>query len=159
MKNLKRTFFILFLITTSCDQLIIKKEHRDTIRNEEWIKLHRSEVEEPPLFITCEDITETDSMYCFQQTLIQHINNHINKEVLLVSENITDTLWITLLINQEGVIHIEEYELSEFLAEQLPNFNTLLHNSITTLPTLQPAHIRGVPVNVSYRLPVVLNTN
>lgn len=159
MKNLKRIFFLLFLTAISCDQLIVKKESRDDIRKEEWNKLHRSEVEEPPLFRTCADASETEGMYCFQQTLTQHIHNYINKEVILVSENITDTLWISLLINTEGTIIIEDYELPEFLSEQLPDFKTLLNNSITALPKLEPAHLRGVPVNVRYRLPVVLNTN
>ncbi|MFL1894908.1 hypothetical protein ACJRPK_04340 [Aquimarina sp. 2-A2] len=159
MKNHQRILLLLLLTSFSCDQLIVKREHRDDIKEEEWHKLNRSEVDEPPLFKTCADEPEIDGMQCFQQTLTQHIHNYINKDVLLVSENITDTLWVSLLVNTNGTIIIENYELPEFLSEQLPDLESLLTASVSSLPTVEPAHLRGVPVNVRYRLPVVLNTN
>ncbi|KAA1244057.1 hypothetical protein [Aquimarina sp. RZ0] len=143
----------------SCDTIIVKKESREAILKEKWKEIDKNEVGEPPLFTSCENMSQEKLQECFNSIIIDHIGSFITEKTILVKENISDTIWLSLLIDKKGDIILEDFQIPEYLKKQVPDFKDLIDKGINTLPALKPAHKRGYPTNAKYRLPIILRSN
>ena len=146
--------FIFTLSVVSCAEIVPKKENKERIVEEEWQKISKTEVDEPPLFNNC--LTEEDAELCFQQTITNHIKNHLEAQNLQLNQSINDTIWVPILITKEGEIKLETINVPESISVQIDNFPALIKESLTSLPPLKPAHTRGTEVSVKYQLPIII---
>ncbi|WP_130285555.1 hypothetical protein [Aquimarina brevivitae] len=156
---MKWSYFLAILCTLtllSCN-LIPKKEKKQQILDEEWQKIATNEVEEPPLFENCSTTTEAALERCFQRTITNHIKSYLESQNLAVTESINDTVWVPILITKEAEVLIKEMKVPASIQQQIPNFATLLGESIKTLPPVKPAHTRGTEVSTQYRLPIIIS--
>ncbi len=148
---------ILIFTLFSCDQFVLKKEHKNDIVKESLNKLNWSEVEQPPLFDNCTLKPEEKLEQCFQNTITKHIYNDLIKHHIIVSQAINDTIWVPLRITNTGEIILEDFTLSSTIEKQIPDLKNWLKSSLQSLPQVKPAHTRGTPVTTVYKLPLVLH--
>lgn len=151
-------YTILVITLWSCDQFtLVKKEKKEDIIEEEWEKIDKNAIEEPPLFAVCTMVSESKQDSCFAYQLYHHIENSLKNESLFYqSSNKTDTLYINLLIDKNASITYEDFKLPPYLKNKYPDFKLKLNEGIKALPKLLPATKRGVPTNIKYRLPILI---
>lgn len=158
MKNL--TIFILILSFVSCDYFDKKKVNSQDIVNEELQTFNWKDVDEYPSFQACESSnSKQESKQCFEITLITHITNRLRKETIVVTENVEDTVMIKFHISETGDLSVLDIKNKETTKEQIPNLDTLLLNSLDSLPKIFPAIKRGQQVKTEFTLPIVIQVN
>lgn len=151
--------FILTLILYSCDDLIEKKDKQEDVLKEKWSSIDTTQVEEPPLFEKCKHDSGEGVQNCFHKTIRDHISNYLSDRTITIKESINDTIWVPILITKNDKIVLENFVLPKVIQSQIPDFKDLLEESIQSLPKVEAAHTRGVPVNARYKLPLVISIN
>ena len=158
MKQL--TVFILLLCLYSCDYFDKKKVNSQDIVNEELQTFNWNDVDEYPSFKTCESLSsKQESKQCFETTLITHITNKLSDEIIVVTENVEDTVMIKFHISETGNLSVLNIKNKEITKEQIPNLDSLLLNSLDSLPKIFPAIKRGQQVKTEFTLPIVIQVN
>jgi hypothetical protein len=77
----------------------------------------------------------------------------------LMADDVEDTLYMDFLVDLEGTITVLDIEQNREVADQIPEFNGVITQSLKSLPPVAPALKRGIPVNAKFRIPLILNTN
>jgi hypothetical protein len=158
MKNL--TIFIFILSLSSCEYFDKKKVNSQDIVNEELQTFNWNDVDEYPSFKVCESLSsKQESKHCFETTLITHITNRLSKEVIVVTENVEDTVMIKFHISETGNLSVLNIKNKETTKVQIPNLESLLLNSLDSLPKIFPAIKRGQQVKTEFTLPIVIQVN
>jgi len=158
MKYLK--VFILIVCLSSCDYFDKKKVNTQDIVNEELQTFNWNDVDEYPSFTVCESSSsKQESKQCFETTLITHITNRLTKETIVVTENVEDTVMIKFHISETGNLSVLNIKNKEITKEQIPNLDSLLLNSLDSLPKIFPAIKRGQQVKTEFTLPIVIQVN
>ena len=158
MKQL--TVFILLLCLYSCDYFDKKKVNTQDIVNEELQTFNWNDVDEYPSFKTCESLSsKQESKQCFETTLITHITNKLSDEIIVVTENVEDTVVIKFHISETGNLSVLNIKNKETTKEQIPNLDSLLLKSLDSLPRIFPAIKRGQQVKTEFTLPIVIQMN
>jgi hypothetical protein len=158
MKNL--AIFILFLCLTSCDYFDKKKVNSQDIVSEELKTFNWNDVDEYPSFQACESLTSKhESKQCFESAIITHITNKLGDEIIVVTEEIADTVVIKFHITETGDISVLNIKNNETTKEQIPNLEELLTNTLNTLPKIFPAIKRGQQVKTEFTLPIIIQVN
>lgn len=158
MKNL--TIFILILCLSSCDYFDKKKVNSQDIVNEELETFNWKDVDEYPSFQVCEtSSSKQESKQCFETTLISHITANLSNEIIVVTENVEDTIMINFHISETGNLSVLNIKNKEATKEQIPNLDNLLTTSLDSLPKIFPAIKRGQQVKTEFTLPIVIKVN
>ncbi|MDH7448006.1 hypothetical protein [Aquimarina sp. 2201CG14-23] len=149
--------YVLIFATYSCDNIVVKKESKETFIEKKWAEIDTNDVEQPPLFKACKFVSEEELESCFRNTITQRIMGHLSDQTIVVNEAINDTVWIPLIITNKGKITLDNFTLPEIITSQIPDFTYLIEESIDNLPKVAPAHTRGTPVTTRYKLPLVIS--
>ena len=158
MKYLK--LILVLLCITSCDYFDKKKVYPEDIIDEELKTFNWNEVDEYPNFSSCNSAsTKIEREQCFQYTITKQITSYLNKKVIVVTEEVNDTILIKFLISETGTISIQQLESDSITKIQIPNIDILLENSLANLPKILPAIKRGQQVKTEFKLPVVVKVN
>jgi hypothetical protein len=148
------------LCLCSCDYFDKKKVNSQDIVNEELQTFNWNDVDEYPSFKSCESSnSKQESKQCFETTLITHITNKLSDEVIVVTENVEDTVVIKFHISETGNLSVLDIKNKETTIEQIPNLDSLLLKSLDSLPTIFPAIKRGQQVKTEFTLPIVIQVN
>ncbi|WP_046755201.1 hypothetical protein [Kordia jejudonensis] len=156
MKHLWK-YGLLLLVCTSCEYInstIVKEE---TIVAEEKKSINLDTVDEFPSFESCDHLEKEAQKDCFFQTLTDQIYERLSVSNLVVSKNIHDTIQVSLHIDTLGIIQIEKIQKSSLTSAQLPALDSILHESINSLPKAYPANKRGIQVATKFILPIILH--
>jgi hypothetical protein len=158
MKHLYLLFGFLLLV--SCNYFDVKKTTSDAILNEELKTFNWSDVDEYPSFASCnDDVSKEDKKRCFQNTLTAIITNKIQRDTIVVSQNIDDTIFIKFQISETGNLTFIDAKVDSITLQEIPNINQLLTNSLDSLPKIYPAIKRGQQVKTAFTLPVIIQVN
>jgi len=157
---IKRIYYIsIFIcILCSCDNLIDKKENSEKILEDKWSEIDKNQVDKPPSFDACIDEPE-ESDICFQTIITQHIKTYLAANIISVKESINDTIWVPLLITKDKKIILEDFTVPSIITSQIEDFDSILAESIKSLPAVKPAIVRSTPVTTRYKLPIVIHMN
>ncbi|MEX2380404.1 MAG: hypothetical protein WD530_06655 [Vicingaceae bacterium] len=158
---MKRCVFLLFLavLWSSCDTFLNQKKTSEEFLEEELKTITWDEVDTYPLFPDCDEReSKTTQQRCFETTLHKHLNSFIKNQELVSNEVIDDTLLIQLSISKESEVVITEISGDSLTFETFPELQDQLYKSIASLPKIEPALKRGVPVNTMFVLPLVIKT-
>jgi hypothetical protein len=110
-----------------------------------------------PLFPNCEYITSREKQQvCFQMEMSLFIYDSLKKHVLNAKEAVNDTVFVKLKVDSSGKISLSNIEISPKTKELLPGFDSIVKVSIESLPILQPAIKRDMPVTTEFTLPIIL---
>lgn len=152
--------FSFFLLLTSCQDFSVKKTTPEAILNEELKTFNWNEVDSYPSFTICDSLqTKIEKKACFENTLNSHILTELQKETLVVSKDVNDTIMLSFLISEKGNLTINSVEISPTTIEEIPNLETLITQSLETLPQIFPSIKRGQQVKTEFKLPIILQVN
>lgn len=152
--------FLGFLLLVSCNYFDVKKTTSDAILNEELKTFNWSEVDDYPSFASCNDgVSKDEKKRCFQNTLTAIITNKIQRDTIVVNQNIDDTIYIKFQISEKGVLTLIEAKVDSVTRHEIPNIDKILKNSLDSLPEIYPAIKRGQQVKTAFTLPVIIRVN
>ncbi|WP_420571891.1 hypothetical protein [Kordia sp.] len=151
------TYCLLLFVCVSCDFIngtVVKEE---TIVAQEKQSIDLDTVDEFPSFATCDQLEKEAQKICFFETLTNQIHERLSQNNLVVVKTIHDTIQVELQIDSLGFIKASEIKKQEFTTSQLPTLDSLIRESINSLPKASPANKRGIPVATKFVLPIILN--
>ncbi|WP_339623172.1 hypothetical protein [uncultured Winogradskyella sp.] len=155
-------FLLLFLLIlfTSCDYFEKQKVYSEDLLEEELKTFNWNEVDIYPTFKSCDSITlKSDSKRCFQNTLIMHVNQFLEQQNLVVSNDINDTIRLKIVINKQGVLEVASISLKEETRQEIPELDSLLRQSLKMVPKIFPAIKRRQQVTTAFELPIIVTIN
>ena len=154
------TIFFLVLCFSSCNYFDKKKVYSEDILKEDLQTFNWNEVDEYPTFAVCDNAsTKAQRKQCFETTLTTFIMPQFEKEMIVVTEDINDTIMITFQISETGILSVIDIKSSDLIKEQIPKMDTLLTESLKELPTIFPAIKRSQQVKTEFKLPIVINVD
>ena len=116
------------------------------------------DLDENPSFKECEDIaTKDEKLKCLTGNLSKLYQEMLNSQKFYIVDALTDTVKVTLLINNEGMISVKEVEMSEKTKELLPSLEDLLRSETEKFPPIIPAKKNQVNVSSEFVLPLVID--
>lgn len=136
----------------------VTQEEQEQKMAAERFKALGKELDENPSFKECEDIaTKDEKLKCFTGNLSKLYQEMLNSQKLAIGDALSDTVKVTLLINNEGMISVKEVEMSEKTKELLPSLEDLLRSETEKFPPIIPAKKNQVNVSSEFVLPLVID--
>ena len=157
-----RFFLALFglCLISSCNWLAPKEEKTQRIVQQELSSINWNDVDQYPKFQTCsESISKEEQRICFEEELLNHFSTTLNDFEFILKEDVEDTIYVDFLVERDGSITVLDIEDQMAVQDQIPEFNAIITQSLKSLPEVQPALKRGIPVSAKFRIPLELNTN
>ena len=157
-----RFFLALFglCLISSCNWLAPKEEKTRRIVQEELSSINWNDVDQYPMFQSCgESISKEEQRICFEEELLNHFSGTLNDFEFILKEDVEDTIYVDFLVERDGSITVLDIEDQMAIQDQIPEFNAIITQSLKSLPEVQPALKRGIPVSAKFRIPLELNTN
>ena len=152
------TIFFLVLCFSSCNYFDKKKVYSEDILKEDLQTFNWNEVDEFPTFAICDNVTtKVQRKQCFETTLTTFIMSQFEKEMIVVTEDINDTIMITFQISETGILSVIDIKSNDLIKQQIPKMDTLLIESLKELPKIFPAIKRSQQVKTEFKLPIVIN--
>lgn len=153
-------FLFVFLLVTSCDYFEKKKVYPEDLLEEELRTFNWNEVDTYPTFTSCDSVTgKEQSKQCFQNTITNSVNSFLEEQNIIVSEDVNDTIRLKIIINNKGDLQLESIERNPETVEQIPEIDSLLRQSLKSVPKIYPAIKRGQQVTTAFELPVIVRIN
>ena len=117
------------------------------------------EVDEYPSFKECESITTKDEkLKCFTDRLSKAYQEALNSQKLAIGGALSDTIKVTLVVSNEGVLSVKSVEASDNTLELLPDLEKILKDKTAGFEfVLTPAKKNQVSVTTEYILPLVID--
>ena len=117
------------------------------------------EVDEYPSFKECESITTKDEkLKCFTDRLSKAYQEALNSQKLAIGGALSDTIKVTLVVSNEGVLSVKSIEASDNTLELLPDLEKILKDKTAGFEfVLTPAKKNQVNVTTEYVLPLVID--
>lgn len=151
---------MVFLVLVSCEYFNAKKTSSEAILKEELQTFNWNEVDEYPSFSVCDSsATKQERRLCFENILTTHITNSLQKDTIIVTQNIEDTIHLQLQISDKGIISLVNVKVDSLTNQEIPNIKELLAKSIDSLPKIFPALKRGQQVKTEFKLPIIIHVN
>ncbi|WGD35505.1 hypothetical protein [Olleya sp. YS] len=151
---------LVFFLLVSCQYFDVKKTTPEAILSEELKTFNWNEVDNYPSFEICDSLqTKLESKECFETTLANHISETLQTETIIVSQDINDTIMLSFLISEKGKLDINSIKMDSITSQEIPNIETLITDSLNTLPQIFPAIKRGQQVKTEFKLPIILQVN
>lgn len=148
------------MLLVSCELLGDRMPRKEQLVKEEMESINWNDVDRYPLFDSCDETKDKEiQKHCFKTTFISHLLVTLQKQEMVVHKALHDTVNVQLLIDQQGALTILSIEKSEQVQKQIPQLDSLISQSLTTLPTLYPALKRNMPVATKLNLPIVLKVD
>ena len=118
-----------------------------------------NEVDEYPSFKECESITTKDEkLKCFTDRLSKAYQEALNSQKLAIGGALSDTIKVTLVVSNEGVLSVKSVEASDNTLELLPDLEKILKDKTAGFEfVLTPAKKNQVSVTTEYVLPLVID--
>lgn len=153
-------FLLILLLVTSCRYFEKKKVYSEDLLEEELQTFNWSEVDAYPTFSSCDSLTLKEAIKaCFQNTLVTHVNRFLAAQTITVSEDVNDTIRISISIDNKGKLGVESIDFNPETAIQIPELDSLLRESFKGVPKIFPAIKRGQQVKTAFELPVIVKIN
>ena len=152
--------FVIVLMLVSCEYFNVKKTSSDAILKEELQTFNWDDVDEYPSFSLCDSsVTKSEKKVCFQNTIVNHITNYLQKEVIVVSQDINDTILLKFQVNKLGDLVLIQAKVDSITIQEIPEINKLLKQSLDSLPKIFHAIKRGQQVTAEFNLPIIISVN
>lgn len=150
------TFFILFF--TSCDFISPKKSSLQNLSIVDTI-IDYNTVDVYPLLRACNNCDSNEKQnQCFENEFIKIVNDCLIKNTLKADNYLSDTVYVDVLVDTTGKFSVSKIYESQELIHEIPKFDSILRQCIHNLPkAIQPSLKRGIPVEVKFKLPVVVS--
>lgn len=156
----KILLFLLLLTFMSCNQFETRRISSEEILREESEELNWHQVDQYPAFEECREfLVEEEAKACFGQKVAQYVYGRLEDKQPVVTKSLNDTILLHLVISSQGKPTIDSMEIDSIITQQLPKIKIWIQQSIDSLPKIDPATKRGIPVSTKFRMPVVIQTD
>ncbi|WP_299114558.1 hypothetical protein [uncultured Winogradskyella sp.] len=150
-------FLFILVFVSSCSYFEKKKVNSKDLLEEELQAFNWNDVDTYPTFSNCDSITaKEDSRLCFQNTLLTSVNHYLEVQNIIVTEDVNDTIRLKLIIDNKGLLEVESIAVKSETQIQIPEIDSLLRESLKTIPKIYPAIKRGQQVTTVFELPVIV---
>ncbi|WP_407556575.1 hypothetical protein [Winogradskyella sp. 4-2091] len=151
---------LILLFATSCNYFEKKKVYPEDLLEEELQTFNWNEVDTYPTFEGCDSLTEKEeSKVCFQHTLISSVNKFLAEQNIIVANDVFDTIKLNIIIDKQGDLVIESMKIHPETVIEIPEIDSLLRQSLESIPKIYPAIKRGQQVTTAFELPVIVQIN
>lgn len=152
--------FLLFFILCSCEYFNVKKVSSETILEQELQTFNWNDVDEYPTFSVCDSTsTKQEKKACFEQTLTSFITGYLQKDAIVVTQDIHDTINLNFKVTDTGDLILLDTTIDSLTNNEIPNIKQLLTESLDSLPKIFPAIKRGQQVTTEFTLPIIISAN
>ncbi|WP_111308614.1 hypothetical protein [Confluentibacter sediminis] len=152
--------FLLLLMLNSCEYFNVKKVSSETILKEELQTFNWKDVDEYPTFSVCDSTsTKQEKKSCFEQTLTNFITSYLQKDAIIVTQDIHDTINLNFKVTRTGTLILLDTKIDSLTNNEIPKIKQLLTESLDSLPKIFPALKRGQQVTTEFTLPIIINVN
>lgn len=156
----KSVVFCVCFLLASCTWFESREARTRKLVEAQLEGIDWNDVDQYPLFQDCDETAIKEAQRaCFQETLLRHFSQTLDGFEFLMADDMEDTLYMDFLVDSAGAISVLDIEQNIEVADQIPEFNGVITQSLKSLPPVAPALKRGIPVNAKFRIPLVLNTN
>lgn len=156
----KVMFFLGLMWITSCNYFNVKKTSSEAILNEELKTFNWNEVDEYPVFKSCDtSINKSQKEKCFETTLLQSMINKLYQNEIVVSQDIYDTIFVEFKVDDKGTLEITQAQIDTLIIAEIPEIEAYLYESIDSLPEIYPAIKRGQQVTTKFKLPLIIKVS
>ncbi|GGK21677.1 hypothetical protein GCM10007962_14820 [Yeosuana aromativorans] len=144
----------------SCEYFNAKKTSSEAILKEELQTFNWNDVDEYPSFSICDSsTTKQERKQCFENTLLNYITNSLQKDTIVVTQDINDTINLHLQVSSKGLLSLVDIQVDSLTFHEIPNIKELLAQSLDSLPKIFPALKRGQQVKTEFKLPIIIQVN
>lgn len=154
-----RNLFILCLLCllTACNRSANREEKTQELVDQEIRAIDWEDVDQYPLFADCDELaSKSEQKNCFMQTLLRHFSKSLQESDLVLEEEIKDTIFVNFRMEDTGTITLINIKNDKQINRQVPDFRKQIEKSLNSLPRIEPALKRGIPVSAKFRIPIVL---
>jgi hypothetical protein len=153
-------WILVGLSLTSCEWFASPETKTQQLVEEELSAIDWNEVDQYPLFDTCEETaSKPEQQTCFEQNLVMHLSMSLQDFEFHSEEQLADTLFVDFMVDHLGKIFVVSMDKNPEFSKENPEFERIVSKSLRSLPRLEPALKRGIPVSSRFRIPLVLNTD
>jgi len=117
----------------------------------ELAQIDWTDVDEYPLFSDCDEtVSKMLQKNCFEEKLVFHLSADLQEFQLTSETEIEDVVFLDFRIENEGSITVVKIENKEIFGSQMQKFEDKVAESLKSLPRIEPALKRGIPVVRSF---------
>ncbi len=150
-------FLLVFFFVFSCDYFDKKKVYSEELLEEELKTFDWKDVDEYPSFASCDTTSGKESRKaCFENTLRSILDKNLAEHLIVVTEDVHDTVLLKIKIDNTGKFSINSIKSSAQTATEIPELDSLLRKSLDSLPKIYPAIKRSQQVATEFTLPVLV---
>ena len=151
---------LLGLCLVSCEWFASREAKTRELVEQEIRGINWNEVDQFPLFEACDETaSKPEQQECFQNTLIMHFSMALQDFEFRSDQPLSDTLYVDFLVDNQGSLSVLSVDENPLLSAENPEFERIISGTLRSLPRLQPALKRGIPVAARFRIPLVIQTN
>lgn len=148
---------LLVLIVSSCDYFNIKKTSSEAILKEELQAFDWDNVDAYPSFAQCDSLQLKEAQkVCFENTLYTEISTFLYSKIIVVTQDVNDTLILKLRVSKEGRISLLDAKMDSLTRIEIPELQKLILNSLDALPKINAAIKRSQPVTTEFEMPLIV---
>jgi len=113
------------------------------------------QVDSYPMYADCSGFDSKDAQWdCSQELLMNYIRNCVEGFDYSSSQNMNDTLIIQLHISKKGKVSL--LPLASENSKKLGQIKRMLMQCADSIPLIQPAIKRAIPVSSTFTLPIII---
>ena len=121
------------------------------VEEEEELEVPFALIENVPIYPGCDkNISNEEQKECFQAKVMEHVRKNFTYPEAAVEMGIQGRVYVNFVISKEGNITNIKMRGPD------KNLEKEAHRIISLLPNITPGKQRGKPVNVPFRIPIVL---
>ncbi len=144
----------------SCDWFTSKEDKTQELVHEEMQNINFNEVDRYPMFSDCDEmVSKQEQRICFETTLLMHFSRTLEDFDFVIDTEVKDTIYVDFMMDRNGSISVLGIQKNANIDDQMPEFNGIITQSLKSMPKIEPALKRGIPVNAKFRIPIVLSSN
>ncbi len=149
---------LLLLASLFSCEYFKKAEDPEAIANKVLQEIDWNAVDTYPLFDHCEELAEKPAQKrCFVETVRNTLDQQLKKQLFVVADGTNEAINVAFEVDTLGNIQITGIQSSSALRAQLPTLDSLLHQSLDSLPRLFPALKRNQPVATIFSVDIAVN--
>ncbi|MFK7813451.1 MAG: hypothetical protein AB8B59_13240 [Maribacter sp.] len=156
-----RKLLLIFILCgfTSCSLFESKDKKTQKLVEQKLQEIDWSDVDYYPLFSDCDEtVAKALQKRCFEEKLLLHLSADLQEFELTSETEIQDVVFLDFRIENDGNIAIDNIENKEIFGTQTQKFENKVRQSLKSLPSIEPALKRGIPVSAKFRIPIFLNS-
>ncbi len=151
---------MLVLGLGSCEWFPSQQARTRQLVDAEMQTIDWNQLDQFPLFDACDETaSRLGQQECFQNTLTLHLSMALQDFEFRSENALHDTLYVDFLVDNKGGVSVLKIGENLALAAENPEFKNIVARSLRSLPRLEPALKRGIPVAAQFRIPLVLKTD